>query len=355
MRTEIVDLSQYQCIPTKEEYFKHPALSYSTLKDIYYNPQLLERDRKTSSYMDLGSAVDILLTSVDEIDRIQIINKLPADNYRNMADFILNNYPDILKTEDISDKIILEAYDHVDSQARWLIDTKRKNFIQNAETYFNVLALNSEAILLTPDLHSLAMNISTMLKNHELTKHLFTKKEDIKVFFQFKTLYKVNDVEYKAMFDILELDNKNETIKIYDLKIGNYSFMSSFLQFKWYYQAVLYQTALDSLADELMSDSNIVYTLEPFTFIYVNTMNPTYPTLYTMPSKLSNIILEEGINQGFYRIPAVKDLYMAATYYLEQLATSSKEIKDLVPYEYFIHDGNIPITHSYKEKFSLVY
>jgi hypothetical protein len=87
----------------------------------------------------------------------------------------------------------------------------------------------------------------------------------------------------KALLDGILIDHKNRTIQPFDLKTTGksvYDFPVSFLQFGYYRQCALYETALYSIGSPILSLLEQGYEMLDFIFIVVeNKLSSSHPAI----------------------------------------------------------------------------
>lgn len=342
-------LKDCQTIKSTEDYFKYPALSSSVIKDLYYDGSALGKPRNVlpSLYMNLGSAVDILVTQPERADDIVVLNKIPSGNNKDMVELVLNDY-EIDDLEELTDDNITELYHAVGSNVNWSTKVKREKFIEKSKEYFDTIKQNKNKVILTPQLDAQAKDISMVLQTSPYTRHLFNNTSDrYLIYYQYKIKFLLDDLEFKAMFDLLVIDTIEQVITVYDLKIGGNPFLKSFYTFKWYYQAVLYQIGLKFLLEQ-KPDLFATYLINDFTFIYVNTNNIRHPFKYCVPEEVHHYLTTIGISNGFHYIPPLRSLLHAAKYYIKAVEgedNNNLTYESIQPYILNIHEGTIALDY----------
>ena len=352
-------LQHHERFSTEKEYRAYPCVSYSILKDVYWIPELLEpsKQRHPSKYMNLGSAVDILLTSPEKKDEIIIVNSLPADSIQKMVKFLINDEKlDLI--DDITDDQVIGAYNSIESKLNWGIPAKKANLLEKGREYFNIYndIESGDVIIITEHMFNVANDIIMMLNTSPITKniiHSFDKEDEYEVIYQYKFTYELYGVTIKSMIDLIVINHTKKTINLYDLKIGGYeetentgtytSFLRSFTRFKWMYQGCLYKTGFTKFVKTIFPD----YLVENFKFLYVNAANLKYPYLYNMSMKYNSEILLDGIYDGYYELPSIKKVCKAVNYYLRTMETEGITVDKLLPYPiWHAGEAGIRISHS---------
>lgn len=332
---------------TLEEYYRDNSYSYSKIKNCYYDPSsLFKRDQPPSIFMDIGSAVDIMLTSPLESHRIKPIKKIPSDTNINIAHYLLFNHPNIKSIEELTDDIIIEAYDVVSPKNKWTPPVKKTKFLEDTKEYYNIKIQDYDAVILTHDIYNTVLKIVETLRTHDVTKHLFNEKykdPDTLIYYQYS--YKESSyhkIPIKILMDIMEVNLKSSTIQQYDLKVGDNSFFKSYWKFKWYYQAGLYREVGETLCNKisdifgLNQDYLSMFSTLPFQFIHIQPSKPNYPVIYTVTEGTHNDIVYTGFKDNTYETPSLHKILRAVEFYDTYLSTIPENIedikKDLVPY-----------------------
>jgi len=347
-------LLELKAFDSLDDYYHNSSYSFSKIKDCYFNPESLFSDyKKTSIYLDVGSAIDIMITDVERSSKISIINKLPTEMNKKIADYLLFTYPEYNKIEDMPDEVIKEAYDVVSPDNRWTADVKRKRFITDSKEYYDAKAEDYESIILTPELNNRTMKAVASLKNHRATaKYCNGSNKNLIIFNQYSYRYEYKELQMKSLFDFLVIDTVNHTIGAVDLKTGECPFMTSFLRFKWYYQAALYQIALEALLVEFnfkmlnKDDLTPLYTIQPFRFMYINTLKPNNPIIYNISDILHFEIAYEGFEDKWHITPSLDQVIYAVKYYdayVRELQAQGKEIdvSEISPYYHVVNNFEI--------------
>ena len=309
-----------------KEYREAEEISYSFLKDLYYSSYaFLKIPMKTSLFMDIGSAVDTLLTDApDEQTTIIVINSLPTGQIAEVLDYLSDRYMGgFQQLEDLTEEQINEAYDAVGSKSRTSYDKKKESLIEHIE-YYRAKMDSKNSIILTTELYNLVSDIVKLLKSCPKTKGIFNNTEKhVNNFFQFKSKGKLIDRDIKMMTDAITVNEDDKTITISDLKVGstttNNPFFQSFYGFKWYYQATIYYNImLDIMTEYYMTFPEAeIYELQPFQFIYVNSNTPYYPIIYKINPEITIDLLTKSIvkEDSSKEIPSIKELFNAYDYY----------------------------------------
>jgi hypothetical protein len=151
------------------------------------------------------------------------------------------------------------------------------------------------------------------------------------------------------MIDVLRIDENNKKIKLFDLKVGSVpegkGFLSSFYNFKWYYQAVFYQKLIIFLYNlYLKGGGKDEYEFEDFEFIYMNVNTPNYPIFYKFDKQLHHDLYKTGfINELGKEIPSILTICDAYLYYKNIIDSNTIPNEYIVPYFIYLKDFTLNI------------
>lgn len=290
-------------------------LSASRVSSFIQNgPSILEKRKKISNEgIKMGKLIDLLLFEKERFNDEYVINdfKKPTASLGILADRVLENVP----TEQLIEFIIRndeDAYfmteDLVDivfdlAEGLWVRTTNPVARIKkiNTEEFLSyvlntALAKGKEVIsVVEKDNADLTVNA---LRTHSHTKHLFDT--DLENHYQFEVTFNYRGFDFLAYLDMVQVDHKNETIAIKDLKTGaknESQFLSSVLAFNYYIQAKLYQIAATKVMELLQIEG---YTVLPFDFVYISRYDKL-PAIYTFTEKWEEAALNGfTTNRGIY-------------------------------------------------------
>ena len=92
----------------------------------------------------------------------------------------------------------------------------------NTDVFWNYLESlyekDSGKTIIGPSDFSEALRKVTEIKNHKYTKNFFSQKNMDNMFFQLKSVVKIDGIPIKGMLDIVDVDFKNKIIYPYDFK-----------------------------------------------------------------------------------------------------------------------------------------
>lgn len=331
---------------SEEEYKSSGCLSYSIIKDVYDNPDILITGpkEKEGEWLTFGTLVDMILTlSQEDLDKSVVVNNsVPSEQFKNISDYIVSNNLDI---NSLTDSQVEEVYVQSGSLVNWLPDTKRKKMIENCGTYIKLLTENKDKLIVTTDMLQEAIRVADVFSTHRWTKHLFADKTEqeklgVEILYQLKIKYIYDDLLFKSKIDIVYVDHKKKTITPYDIKTGSdlpRSFASySIYKYKYCYQAVLYREGLEAFIEEIEPFKG--YKVENFKFVYVSRLKPTYPVIVEVPDRIHHHIRDVGMTNGTYEILALADILEAVHSYMEDITNGKTDIE---PYDIATNEGQL--------------
>jgi hypothetical protein len=337
-------LKLYESFSTEEEYRASKCLSYSIIKDVHDNPEVLTEEREPSDkeWFRFGSLTDLLLTSpIQGFDKKVFVNdRVPSEQYKNMADYIVDHNYSI---PDLTDAQVDEIYEQSGSKVNWGPTVKRQRMFDNCAAYLEVLTKHKGKLIVDSKTYLEANAIAEMVKHHKWTKDLFMSEEEqlanhIEILYQYKIKYIYENLQCKSMIDILVVDHDTQTIFLNDFKTGS-DYPGTFARhalykYRYGYQGALYYEGLKKFLLEHIEFHN--YNVDPFRFIYVSRLKPTFPLTLEMSRKCHLEFRDEGIDNLLYHIPPLVDIMEEAGYYMNIINEGQVPT---TPYELTLSDG----------------
>jgi len=327
---------------TEDSYRSSRAVSYSTLKDINNDPNVLvkKKDDSKKMYLDLGTIVDVLLTEPKNFDDKVFISKypLPSESIQKIVNIIVHKLKKNIADITVEDAI--DLFKQVDSNVKWLPNTKLKKILEDGKLHYLTVKQADGRTIISKDLLQKAKILAVRTKTYPWTRKYFQTRNTIT---QYKMKVKYGDVFVKAMLDILDIDDKEQTITPIDVKTGSLhpkAFMINFNKYKYYYQGGLYRKVLtDFIYTNIKELSE--YKICPFKFIFISTINFLYPTIWNITDEKHNNILN-GYNDVYGNtIKGINELINDVSIYNKQIKDSPYD--PLVPTDLQKTDGQIDI------------
>lgn len=268
-------LSDISWLVTEEEYRADPALSYSTLAKFErggFNELNKLFDKVESPSLTFGSAVDSLLTGGEaEFNERFLVAEFPSisDNLIQIAKILHARYGETHRSVDtISDSILAEVGKECDFYANDKYANYRVKLIkENCDEYYNLLYLSTGKTILDTQTYSDVLRAVEVLKTSESTKDYFFDNNpfnpDVEGFYQLKFKATLNGIEYRCMFDRINVFHNLKLIQPIDLKTSykkEWDFYKSFIEWNYQIQNRLYYRILEAVIkqDDYYKDFKIL-------------------------------------------------------------------------------------------------
>jgi hypothetical protein len=271
-------------VPEKD-YRGLEGVNYSSLSNLASSPQSYkaEERKEETSYMLLGSVVDLLLTNKQRFDdEVYVMTaKKPS------AETMLTYCSTLAETGDS-----LKAY-HA-SGYKITPNAVATKFDKEGRAYFDALLEGQGKMIIDAEMLFTANQIVAELTSNPFTKRYFIEEDGVDLLFQvpitwsikFKSLITGENAiaPAKSMLDVIRIDHHNKKIQPVDLKTGGEGFIKSFWRYHRYLQAAMYTDAVACSQWDRGTDLR-EYTLEPMRFVYADTNLFLSPTVFKMSSK----------------------------------------------------------------------
>lgn len=292
-----VDLPElYEVFETEKEYRQYKAESQSKIKDWVNLTPFKWRDRYVhgekfvpTTDMIMGTAVDIYITEGEEeykkrVNVSQIDKPLTGNSLK-----IANEMLEILKNEDLitMEDVFYRAYERAGVKSP-KVESWWENFQKEGNEcrvfVEESLHLLSGSILITQEQNTDVAETVRVLKEHNVSRHLFENREDVDILGQFGISYLFRGTLFKALYDFIIIDHRNKKIRGIDLKtnfipneFGNYGFMKN----RYYFQDAIYKKGLEALAlANTFGEGYTVDEFEPFEFLVIDNKGIFEPTMW---------------------------------------------------------------------------
>lgn len=244
-------------------------LSYSRISDFDRNgpKALIKQKELDTKALRMGSVIDLLVFEPDKFNDTYYCydGDKPTATLGKLCDIILENYIEVPSKETVLE--IIKANKFWNNIKK--IESLEKNFnVPEFWEYITTqLKVKDKIIINTPEKIA-CEEIAFILKTHEHSKDIING-EGIS---QFKFTYELDNVILRGIIDKVLIDYENKTIRFIDLKTGSndaLEFKSSFIKYRYYIQAFIYQAAFETVCKELNLDIE-EFTLLPFQFLYIS-------------------------------------------------------------------------------------
>lgn len=336
-------LKEKESFKSEKEYRESSAMSYSTFKDVYDNPEILitPKEDKKDEWMAFGSVVDMLLTSSKEEfdEKIAISKTVPSEQYKLISDYIIENNLDV---NNLTDSQVEDCYNNTGSKVNWGIPIKKQKILDNCITYVEFIKSTNGKLIISSDLYKEAQLNSNVFLTHPWSSFLFMseleqKANNIEIIYQYKIKYVINGILFKSMIDVLVVDHNNKKIYQYDLKTGSdyprVFLKSAVYKYRYLYQAALYKEGLKLFLDNIAEFC--LYSIEDFRFVYVSRLKPIYPVILKINAKMHYSFMQMGMDYK-YNLPSVDVVLTALASYLSKIESGET---NLTPYDLSINNG----------------
>ena len=311
--------------------------SFSSLSALASGPQeylkYLERedDENIPEYFLKGKIVDDLrclpvinqYTVEDYFAENYIINTLetPSGQDLTLANYLIENFSieEIDKSALLNSISTLKIYNNIKKEDTLL--SKYEGIEEYVSFYLNAKASGSPIISF--DLYTVCKNIIFgFLADPQTSIYMSNESSgDVEIINEMPILWSIKrnpDIEVlmKSKLDKVIIDHKNQTIQPIDFKTTSSptdSFKSSYIKYKYYYQAGLYSPAI--IYKQLKEEWCKGYKLLDFLFIVGNGVDK--PLVYSVPESQVQAAFSLGGKIGFSQIKPVIDLLDDLLWYKE--------------------------------------
>lgn len=268
---------------SEEEYRADKALSYSTLAKFErggFNELDKLFDKVESPSLTFGSAVDSLLTGGEEEfnDRFMVAEfPVISDNLAQIARTLYSRFgTDYRSILLIPDSILAEVGKECDFYSNDKYANYRIKLIkENCDEYYKLLFLSENKTILDTQTYNDVLKAVYALKTSSSTKDYFFDNNPFtpenEGFYQLKFKTKLNGIEYRCMFDRINVYHNIKAIQPIDLKTSykkEWDFYKSFIEWNYQIQNRLYYRILKDVLskDDYYKDFKIL----PYKDIVVN-------------------------------------------------------------------------------------
>jgi hypothetical protein len=306
---EIVkELSDISLHITEPEYRQRPELSYSTLstyETLGFNGLDHLFDKKESTSLTLGSAVDAIITGgEDEFQSHFLVVDIPVSSGKEIqiTNYLLDNYRQVFQTlEEIPEDVILEASALFNYGAdNWRPETKIRKIIEAGSSYYKIRVQAGDKTLLTPKDFENIQAVVKALRESPATAGYFADDDElspVRRYYQLKFAANFEGVGYRNMADLLVVDYEQKKVWPIDLKtsIGcaEWDFEQNFKKWHYYIQARLYWRIIraNMNKDDYFKD----FSLEDYRFIICNPKT-LIPLVWEFPltKAMGTLVTDDG-------------------------------------------------------------
>lgn len=258
----------------EENYRDSSAVNQSRLKLLLGNePNLFLTSKEPDLYYEekdyfiIGNLVDCMLTTPNEFDNKFHVSNIvkPSDKLMSMVNYIYDkvkqDLPDVFKTIKLTGahatdnairSYVLESLEEHKYYPSWG-ETTRINKIIECQSYWDELVIAEDKQVVTVEEKEKADLIVMSIKSAECSAHYFRPNtKDVENYYQVPLYFTYEDVDCKALLDIIQVDHRSKTIYIVDVKTmwdNPLNFSKSVLkrrydiQISFYYEGLLRDTS----------------------------------------------------------------------------------------------------------------
>lgn len=338
----------YESFKNEVEYRDSNCLSYSIIKGLYDNPELLRTPKKQddSEWLKFGTLVDLMLTTPKDyqVTNIIINDTIPSEQYKNICDYIsLNN----LNPDEVDESNIDEVFIKSGSKVNWGSKIKLQKFTDECLPYLNLLNKSKGKLLVSKSMYDEALNVANVFRYHRWTREFFPETpvnpgDTVEIYYKYRIKYSLEDLNFKSEIDLIKIDHEQKLISPYDIKTGTdsmrYFIRRALYDYGYGYQGALYKEGLKTFISKIPAFEG--YEVDDFRFIYVSRLNPTYPVILRMNYAAHNEFFTQGIDTDQYFLPSILDITNATSNYLSEVDLGSEIIE---PYDLWDTEGEVTI------------
>lgn len=272
----------------KEKYFESPALNQSSLKKLLVGIDYFVEEEKETSYFNIGSAVDAILTGYEgqfeEEFYLASVPK-PSETIEAMLLSIYDNCTDkkasLLDSIDLVEETVI-AFNY---QPKWKLETRVSKILEHALYYEEIQKMDGRKVL-SPEEKNIVDTVVEELRTNSVSKDLFggNYPSNVDVYFQLPLFWMEENTPCKGLIDmaVIERDEKGVGTKVhlFDLKTTSsrtLDFGNSFRKYRYDIQAAWYMMGIEKNREKFNLSKD--YEIE-FSFIVASTNIPVMPLLF---------------------------------------------------------------------------
>ena len=302
---------------TSNEYRALDAINQSRLKLLLHHPQKYlsaHDDSEERTHFLFGQFVeDALIQDDDYLDERYYITK--ADTPSESVLKVLKLLAHQSKTNDLSEidyDVLVQACRVCGYGKSWKDETCVSKLLDLGSDYYYELKRAEGKIRIDQANYDLGMKISSEALTNPITAYLFDPKRaeanDCSILFKKVLKFTYRTRECKGEIDLLHIDHKNKTVRVYDIKTSAQAmfFQSTILKYRYDFQVYFY-----SLGAYYCNLVPADYTILTPRFIVLDSRGELPATIWDAPSHIDNRItadfeyngrVYEGIDSAFNRL-----------------------------------------------------
>ena len=336
------------------KYRDHSSISQSGLKllmagvGVYNNTEPEDKYYSEKEHFIIGSGVDTLITMGADVCKEEYYVSLLEDKPTASIMSIVQEVYDLevkvecsyltnehFSNESVKETILLAA-ENQDYQRKWKDETKYNKIILQGQDYWNDLVDSKGRQILSSQQFELIKTVSDNILNHPHTESYFQDDNDVDIYYQLPLHFTYQQVECKALLDMVIVNHRDKTIQPIDIKtMGDYvtNFPISFMRRRYDIQAAFYtQAVIDDNTGWNVFEN---YKVLPFKFIVESTIAPATPLVYTcddqvmekgkfgvLAQRVGNHVLRE--REGFHQAVLLYKWHMENGFELDKMVVENK-------------------------------
>lgn len=306
---------------TEQEYRELPLMNYSACKEFdddrmtFYKRYILKEPvkREDSKQLIFGRLVHCLLLAPDQFD--SNFTRLEAETVplkpqmkafcNTLIEVTLENTDENGIVTSSMESMLQESYNRlafdrngqrVSFKRDSFEDVVEKFIGSEAENYYLKARENYKKAVIDSFTYSLAEKCVSELLTNETTEPILSIKDSDRytVLQEQPITFTYNEVEMKALCDLIIIDHLEKKVYVYDIKSTGWDielFPQKFFKDKYYLQASIYHVAIENLIKYMeLTD----YQAVPMKFITVSTDMVKRPLIY----ELDHFAIQKGLD-GF--------------------------------------------------------
>ena len=289
-----------------EEYINSPALNQSKIKLLSISAQAFQEVKEPELFFEekehfiIGKGVDDLITMGQEY----FDNNYHVSDITKPTDTIMSIVQQVFASRESDnwfDQNLLPAIEAHNYQPNWKPDTKITKVSTEGESYWNELLQSQGKQVLSKEQILKIDSIVSQILEHRFTSSYFKLDEYTDIYYQLPVYFTEDNVECKALLDMVIVHHRLKTITPIDIKtIGDYTkfFDYQCLRRRYDIQASWYTYALYHWRDINFPK----YSVETFKFIVASTTKQCDPIVFDTTY--------DFLNAGKYGSSKVKYYYV---------------------------------------------
>ena len=231
-----------EILNSEEEYRKYPALSYSKLKMADTEPWNIPKEKlPPGQAMLFGSAIDVMLQPGNRFEEEFVVLDTTLPEKTTVLGKLVNT---LWVMQDMSKEAVEVALNAVG--AKQLKLEKALEEIEPWKEKFEILhkALDSSKKIISTKDHSDALQVvNSLITNPWCSEYFYTGMDkDLQTTYQPPLVFKLDEVSYKTLPDLIVVNHADKTVKAIDIKHTEKlnDFYKSYLDYRYDIQEVLH-------------------------------------------------------------------------------------------------------------------